>query len=74
VIERDLISGELSRHEAGRDMVRWCVLPREALLSCRCRLPAAPANQIDEENPKRVGTEGGRFTDNTEDAGPLSRW
>jgi len=32
VCEQDLISGEPNRSEAGRDMGRWCVLPREALL------------------------------------------
>ena len=31
--ERDLISGEPNRSEVGRDMGRWCVLPREALLT-----------------------------------------
>jgi len=29
---RGLISGEPNRSEVGRDMGRWCVLPREALL------------------------------------------
>jgi hypothetical protein len=33
VAERDLISGEPNRGEVGRDMGRWCVLPREALLT-----------------------------------------
>jgi hypothetical protein len=32
VDERDLISGVSNRREAGRDMGRSCVLPREALL------------------------------------------
>jgi hypothetical protein len=31
--ERDLISGKPNRSEVGRDMGRWCVLPREALLT-----------------------------------------
>ena len=68
---RGLISGALNRHEAGRDMGRWCVLPREALLSCRCRLLATTANRLDEGTPKRGGAEGGRFTDSTEDSGPM---
>jgi len=71
VSRRDLISGVLNRHEAGRDMGRWCVLPREALLSCRCRLPATTANRLEEETPKREGTEGGRFTGSTEDSGQM---
>ena len=29
-------------------------------------------NRIDEETPKRVGTEGGRFTGSTEDSGPMA--
>ena len=41
---RSLIAGTLNRQEAGRDMGRWCVLSREALLSCRRRLPATTAN------------------------------
>jgi hypothetical protein len=32
VVRQDLISGEPIHGEAGRDMERWCVLPREALL------------------------------------------
>ncbi len=36
VTRRGLISGVRNRCEAGRDMGRWCVLPREALLDwCR---------------------------------------
>ena len=71
---RGLISGELNRHEAGRDTGRWCVLPREALLSCRRRLPETTENRIDEETPKRVGTEGGRSTGSTDEAGPMKHW
>jgi hypothetical protein len=52
-------------------MGRWCVLPREALLSCRRGLPATTANRLDEETPKREGTEGGRFTGSTDDLGPM---
>ena len=55
-------------------MGRWCVLPREALLSCRRRLPATTANRLEEETPKRGGAEGGRFTDSTNDSGPRKRW
>jgi len=33
VAEQDRISGELNRCEVGRDMGRWCVLHREALLT-----------------------------------------
>jgi hypothetical protein len=33
VARQDLISGVSNRCEAGRDMGRWCVLPREALLT-----------------------------------------
>ena len=72
MIERDLISGEPSWHEAGRDTGRWCVLPREALLSCRRRLPETTENRLDEETPKRVGAEGGRFTGSTEETGPMA--
>ena len=43
MIRRGLRSEELNRHEAGRDMGRWCVLPREALLSCRRPLPETTA-------------------------------
>jgi hypothetical protein len=76
VRERDLISGEPSQHEAGRDTGRWCVLPREALLSTvlLLRLPETTANRLDEETPKRGGAEGGRFTGSTEDSGPMRRW
>lgn len=35
VTRRDLISGKSNRCEAGRDMGRWSVLPREALLLWR---------------------------------------
>ena len=34
-------------------------------------LPATTANRLDEETPKRGGTEGGRFTGSTEDSGPM---
>ena len=71
---RGLISGALNRHEAGRNMGRWCVLPREALLFGRRRLPATTANRLDEVTPKREGTEGGRFTGSTENAGPMKCW
>jgi hypothetical protein len=74
VTRRDLISGEPTRHEAGRDTERWCVLPREALLSCRRRVPETTANRLDEEIPKRGGAEGGRFTGSTEDSGPMKCW
>jgi hypothetical protein len=33
-------------------------------------LPATTANRLEEETPKREGTEGGRFTDSTNDSGP----
>jgi len=36
-------------------------------------LPETAENRIDEAIPKRGGTEGGRFTDNTEEAGPKKR-
>jgi len=36
--ERDLISGEPNRCEAGRHLGRRCVLPRETLLPCHERL------------------------------------
>ena len=68
---RGLISGALNRHEAGRNMGRWCVLPREALLSCGRRLPVTTANRLDEETPKREGAEGGRLTGSTKDSGPM---
>ena len=71
---RGLISDVPNRHEAGRDMGRWCVLPREALLSCRHRLPTTTANRLDEETPKRGGAEGGRFAGSTNDSGPMKRW
>ena len=71
VIGRGLISGEPNRHEAGRDTGRWCVLPREALLLCRRRVPQTIENRLEEANPKRGGTEGGRFTGRTDDAGPM---
>ena len=74
VTRRGLISDAPNRHEAGRDMGRWCVLPREALLFSRRRLPATTANRLEEETPKREGTEGGRFTDSTNDSGPMKRW
>jgi hypothetical protein len=38
------------------------------------RLPETTENRLDEENPKRAGTEGGRFTGSTEDSGPMKRW
>ena len=68
---RGLISGALNRHEAGRNMGRWCVLPREALLCCCRRLPVTTANRLDEETPKREGAEGGRLTGSTKDSGPM---
>jgi len=71
VTRRGLISGALNRHEAGRNMGRWCVLPREALLSCGRRLPVTTANRLDEETPKREGAEGGRLTGSTKDSGPM---
>jgi hypothetical protein len=37
-------------------------------------LPETTANRLDEEIPKRGGAEGGRSTDNTEEAGPTKRW
>jgi len=55
-------------------MGRWCVLPREALLFCCRRLAAMTATRLDEETPKRGGTEGGRFTESTNDSGPMTRW
>ena len=42
--ERDLISGEPNRCEAGRHLGRRYVLPRETLLPCRGRLSAAAEN------------------------------
>ncbi len=51
--ERGLISGEPNRSEAGRDMGRCCVLPREALLTWRRRLPETLENLTDKESPKR---------------------
>ena len=73
VTRRDLISGEANRHEAGRDMGRWCVLPREALRHCHRTLREMAANQLDEETPKRGGAEGGRFTGSTDDSGPMKQ-
>lgn len=52
--ERGLISGEPNRSEAGRDMGRCCVLPGEALLTWRRRLPETLENLTDKENPKRL--------------------
>ena len=42
--EQDLISGEPTRCEAGRDLGRRYVLPREALLPCREALREAEEN------------------------------
>jgi hypothetical protein len=72
VTRRGLISGIRNRCEAGRDMGRWCVLPREALLAWgveRCE-------RHHKTEPKRrtrsgEGPEGGRFTGSTEDSGPM---
>ncbi len=44
--ERDLISGEPNRCEAGRHLGRRYVLPRETLLSYRGRLSIAAENLI----------------------------
>ena len=66
-----LISGVSIRREAGRYLGRRYVLPREALLLWHRKLPQVLENRPDEENPKRRGTEGGRFTRSTEDARPM---
>ena len=34
-------------------------------------LPEMTANRLDEETPKRGGTEGGRFTGSTDESGPM---
>ena len=71
VNRRDLISGEPNRCGAGRHLGRQCVLPREALLLWHRKLPQVLENRPDEENPKRVGAEGGRFTWSTDEARPM---
>jgi len=70
VCERDLISGVPTWSEAGRDMGRWCVLPREALLHGDGEPPRPFVHRSEEGNQSGTGAEGGRFTDSTEDSGP----
>ena len=54
--ERDLISGEPTRCEVGRDMGRQCALPREALLCWYLMLPedAIKPNRLGEPEAGRV--------------------
>ena len=68
---QDLISGESNRCEAGRHLGRQYVLPRETLLLWHRKLLQVLENRPYEENPKREGTEGGRFTRSTGDSGPV---
>ena len=44
---------------------------RVALLLWHRKLPQVLENRPDQENPKREGTEGGRFTRSTGDSGPV---
>jgi hypothetical protein len=63
VAERDLISGEPTHGEVGRDMGRPCALPREAFLCWYRWLPKVFIKPNRRGEPEAgQGTEGGRFT------------
>jgi hypothetical protein len=49
-------------------------LTRGSPLVLPLKLPETAENRIDEEIPKQGGAAGGRFTDNTEEAGLMKRW
>ena len=51
------------------------ILPTEVLLFWYQKLPRVPSNEPDKgRTPSGNGTEDGRSTDSTEEAGPMKRW
>ena len=69
--EQGLISGEPRHCEVGRDTVRRCVLPREALLHWYLELPEDIIKPNCEGDPEAgLGAKGDRFTGSTDDSGP----
>jgi len=72
VRERVLISGEATRSEAGRDMERKYVLPREALLLWYLLASMSTIKWLrDGRPPEQSQTEGGRSIGSTDNSGPM---
>ena len=72
VRERVLISGEPTRSEAGRDMERKYVLPRETLLLWYLFASMGTIKWLcDGRPPEHSQTEGDRSIGSTDDSGPM---